>query len=190
MMLLRAVPVHESPHIAEMVRETKATFMNWHKACLLQAYGEKIKPFVWDLVIMLQGTEREYLSLAAHEHKNIDFHETAEFIVDRLDTIVNSNPPPKPVLTAEMMRNYDRFEKDFQPKPKEKQIRELLDFIKKKIAAAAGSNNDEYLQTAQFAGEEIAKEQPRKYLIHASLAYLAERKELEPYVTNLRQLLK
>src|SRR5699024_10166170 len=59
-MLLRALPPHDNPEIASLMKRIKINMTNWYKDCLLEAYGESVEAYIWDFTIMFRGMFREY----------------------------------------------------------------------------------------------------------------------------------
>lgn len=191
-MLSNSLPDHENGEILAHVRRTRAAMMNWHKENLLLAFGNNIRPYIWDLAIMFEGTLKEYLFLMAHDHKPIETHHTARFIIDRFDTLIRYTEDPEPVLTAQMMKEYEEFDISLQPKPLKEQLSDLLQQMKTQVHAPAACELDpqELFATITLLQEEMTTEQPRPFLIKALLAYLEKEDQLTGHVQRMKTVLQ
>src|SRR5699024_763016 len=96
------------------------------KESLLEAYGEQARPLIWDFVLMFQGALREYMSLIAQDHKNIDPTQVARFIVARFHTLIEHSCDAQPLVTSEDMKDYESIHTDLEPKTMAEQFQDLM----------------------------------------------------------------
>lgn len=184
-MLFRALPVHDNPQIVTLMQRTKATLIQWHKDCLMQAYGKEIEPVIWDFVIMLQGVLKEYISLMADAQKAVNIQQVARSTVDRFDAMIRCTRDIDPVLSSEMMSEYDQFDVDFHQKSNEEQFLDLLGQVTRKVKNMSLSEREreELLEAIELLQKEVNESKPRQFLMNALLSYLGEWEELK----SLRQ---
>ncbi|GAA0607550.1 TetR/AcrR family transcriptional regulator [Virgibacillus siamensis] len=187
-MLFRALPPHDNPEIASLMKRIKVTMTNWYKDCLLEAYGEKAKPYIWDYTIMFQGMLREYISLAIHDNKDIDFQRVARFVVERFDTMVGHGTDLEPVLPPSKMKEYVEYEEGAEPDTSAEELDNLLEELKGKAKRLPVSDKDreECLSAIQSLQNECYENEPRSFFIKALLLYLEENPELKGLLHRIK----
>ncbi|WP_244185765.1 TetR/AcrR family transcriptional regulator [Bacillus sonorensis] len=88
-----------SPHTAVLrkhLKQTKSMIICWHRDSILQAYGEEVEPFIWDLVIIFHGLMREFLFLVAVEKTQADIETIPHFIMTVIDLVVEQKKAGDP----------------------------------------------------------------------------------------------
>ncbi|WP_174612943.1 TetR/AcrR family transcriptional regulator [Virgibacillus ihumii] len=90
----------------EFVRLMEYETHNWYKQTLISIYGERIKPYVADLVNIIEGIKNRYFQVLIRSDMEVDIDELASFIVEQFDTIaanlLSNNTPP--ILTEEKLQ--------------------------------------------------------------------------------------
>lgn len=180
-MLFRAMPPHENARIPQLMKRIKAEMLNWHKECLLEAFGSKAEPYIWDLSLMFQGALKEYLSLTVQEHKNISFQKAARFLVERFDAMIHQTDHPEPVLSSEIMEEFEAFRMDLEPKSPKEQLDSLLAEIGGIVQGLRLSSEDqeELVAAVESLKNEIDESEPRPFLVRALLLLLVRHEELK-----------
>ncbi|MGG5832799.1 TetR/AcrR family transcriptional regulator, partial [Bacillus pumilus] len=74
--------------------------MQRHRDIILSTYGDSVAPYVWDLVIVLNGLMREFILMLAIERKNIQLENAAEMIIGVMDRVSKKPCSIEPVLTC------------------------------------------------------------------------------------------
>ncbi|WP_231563802.1 hypothetical protein [Anoxybacillus sp. KU2-6(11)] len=77
----------------------RSHLFDWYVQSLIDVYGERIRPYVLDCAIMLNGMLKEYLFFALFEQKSFPFQRLAPFLIERLDVIVDSLQHDMPLLS-------------------------------------------------------------------------------------------
>ncbi len=103
-LIFKAIPAYQNPNVTSVMKRTKAALMNWHRECLFEVYGERA---TWDLVILFQGTLREYIVLLADEQKEIQAERVADLVIYYLDQVIEKLEIQSPALSNEMMADYE-----------------------------------------------------------------------------------
>jgi len=191
-MLLRALPPRDNPQISLLMKRIRIAMVVWYKECLIEAYGNKVEPYIWDLVFMFQGALKEYATLAVHEKKDIDFQSAVRFIVGHFDTMIHHTRDLEPVLTSQEMVEYESFEIDLEPESPKEQINQLMEDLHgriKNISIREESRQDSIL-AIQSLQKEIHAREPRRFLIKSLLLYLAEIEECKPLVRRVETILQ
>ncbi|GIO24061.1 TetR/AcrR family transcriptional regulator [Oceanobacillus sp. J11TS1] len=191
-MLLRVLPPHDNPQISLLMNRIRITMMNWYKDCLIEAYGKKVEPYIWDLALMFQGTLKEYTLLIFRDHKDIDFRSVARFVVEQFDRMVHNAADVEPVLTSWEMEDYEALKANLEPKTPEEQINQFLEELEEKVKKSAlheEAKNESILAIESFRNE-MHEKKPRKFLIKSLLLFFAEIEECKPLVKRMEVLLK
>lgn len=180
-MLLRALPPHDNPEIASLMKRIKINMTNWYKDCLLEAYGERVEAYIWDFTIMFQGMFREYISLAIHDNKDIDLQRVARFVVERFDTMVCHTTELEPVLTVSEMKEYVECEDGMEQDTSVEELDSLLEELKGKAKRLPIPDRDreECLSAIHSLHHECHENEPRSFFMKALLLYLNENTELK-----------
>lgn len=190
-MLFRALPPHENPEIPRLMTRIKIAMANWYKDCLLEAYGDRIEPFVWDIAFMLQGVVKEYINLSIHQQKAIDFQQTARLIVDQFDTMLQHTTSVTPVLTTDIMTEYENFQGQWEPESPELEKERLFVEIAHKldISTLSQAEKTPYSQAIQTLQAECHKEEPQFFLIRSLSLYLRENAQLKNLAERIESLM-
>ncbi|WP_100407120.1 TetR/AcrR family transcriptional regulator [Bacillus solitudinis] len=184
----------KSINIQDFISQTRAKIIFRQKKMLLQAYGEEINPFLWDLVSIFHGIIREYQHQLVFERKPLDIQETASFIV-RLTKIITEDfnaHQPTPIITAEMMMEIDQLGEHESFHSQEEKLSFDITQLIRKIELLHIPNAEEkhnYISSLLLLDEEMKSKQPRKFLINSLLAYIHSIKELEEDVTKLKEFI-
>ncbi|WP_158736260.1 TetR/AcrR family transcriptional regulator [Alteribacillus sp. YIM 98480] len=191
LLLHKVVSVQEHKTIMPLMKKTKAAMMNWHKEWLLEVYGEYIQKQVWDLVLFLQGALKEYISLMDETKHIVDTEKAARKMVARIDVLVNYSGDFEPILTKDVMKDYEQIAMEPEKKTKEEERRELLEQIKVDIKRSSfpSSTEKEMLQAVQLLHEEFQQQEPRTFLMKALVSYMKENANLEESLFALEQFI-
>lgn len=94
----QAIPLNES--IKKQMFKMHMTMHNFFQKGLLNIYGEQIKPFIWDISLMLEGLLLNYLKILIHEKESLQVKKITDFILRRIDSIVVGLDNEQPILTT------------------------------------------------------------------------------------------
>lgn len=191
-MLLRTFIPQGNPQIPLLVNKISVTMMNWYKNSLIEAFGNKAEPYIWDFTVIFQGAIKEYTFLAIYGEKNIDFHETVRFVVDRLEIMINHTKDVKPVLTSRNMAEYEAFEEDAALGSPKEQIYQNLEDAEREIKRLSIPKQvyQESISVIQYLRQELDELEPRKFMIKSLLLYLSEIEGCAPFVKRIETILK
>ena len=80
----------------------------FYRNSLLSIYGDKVMPYLLDLVIMVEGICRGYLELIILQAPEIDLSYVSAFILKRVDDLVDGlvKSSEEPVLHEEKLENF------------------------------------------------------------------------------------
>ncbi|MDA7026489.1 TetR/AcrR family transcriptional regulator [Bacillus sp. CLL-7-23] len=169
------------------LRQTKSMIICWHKDSIIQAYGDKVKPFIWDLVMIFHGLMREFYFLVTVKKTKPDIDAIPHFILTVLDLYVEKSIGQKSLLNEEMIASYNSSITPHYPQ-KEELLASHLQQMKGLITSHV--NHKDLLSTVALLEEELFAEEPRMFLIEALLNYLEKIKELQKEISQMKTILR
>lgn len=188
LMQFKDLPINESKELRSLIKRTRIRMFNWQKECLINAFGTKVKPYIYDAVLILQGMMKEYLFLIIHERKHLPLERVACFLVDQIEVLINywSDSKHDPLVQQKHMSGFqselskdDSLENIFQ------QLIQTISNMKMNQELKL-----ELLATANQLKKEINKEKRQMFLIHALLSYLEKQAALKSYVNHINHLIE
>ncbi|QDI92694.1 TetR/AcrR family transcriptional regulator [Salicibibacter halophilus] len=189
--LMRAVPLTKNAEMMRMLKRTRVALMNWHRDSLLHAYGETLRPFLWDRVALFQGTLREYVVLMGDDHKALPAHDVADLIISHLDTLMTSSPGISPVLTSDVMHDYEMYQQDMKPAGVQEEIDEVCYLLREKVKNHANIEQQPEVDRAlETLYRETEADAPRTFLLDALCLYLEQWAPIENERKKLYELLE
>ncbi|MDQ0299337.1 AcrR family transcriptional regulator [Salibacterium salarium] len=176
LLLYKVVPIHENKKLLPLMKKTKAAMISWHKEWLTEVYGDVIRPQIWDHVLFLQGAMKEYITLIKENNETENPETFAKEIVAKLDVLVEHGSHLNPILTNDLMKEYEEMGKYPEKKTKEEERDETLAAIKSEIETCVTNEKqkEELLASLDFLEEELQQQAPRVFLMKAVISYLKE----------------
>ncbi|WKA57685.1 TetR/AcrR family transcriptional regulator [Planococcus shenhongbingii] len=174
LMAFKDFPKDKNEQLEKLFQELRISQLTVHKNNLLEVYGEKVQPFIYDLVTVLEGIKREYFINLIFLNRNADAAKLAGFIVSSLDAIVGQLSQMEPVLT-DIPSPLSPFEESFLK-------------VEEKIRMSA-PNKEKLLSTLQLLKEEAAKKERQDFLIEALWLYLTQEPKIEKELFQLKKFL-
>lgn len=186
------LPITQYATFRSLRNHVRARMMEWHRYWLLEVYGERIESFLWDLIFIYRAILKDYLQRIIFEVKELSIEDTAWFIVDKMDALVEhmSRSGSKGLLGQIAFTNFIHSDSKDWDNEKEKIIEELFSRVNALLEAWPGglARQKELQEIAQLLGAEIAQTQPKRSLIQALCAYLEQEQELRSSVIQLKQI--
>lgn len=191
-MLLRTFIPQSNTQIPWLINKIRVTMLNWYKDSLIEAFGSKAEPYIWDYTLILQGAVKEYTLLFINGDKDIDFQEAVRFVVDRLEIMIDHTKDVKPVLTSHNMAEYEVFEEDAELESPKDQIVQILEEVERELKKLSMSKQayQESITVIQYLREELEESKPRVFMMKSFLLYLKEIEECQPFVKRMETILK
>ncbi|EZH64930.1 hypothetical protein DH09_20710 [Bacillaceae bacterium JMAK1] len=190
-LVFQAIPQKKTSEIMIMVKRTKALLMNWHFTSLKDAYGEQVKDYIWDLVVMFQGTLREYSHLMVDDHKPLRSREVAQQVVEMIDCVVQRGGHLVPLLTKEVMHDYEQFREEETVASIEEQVRECCMQIRHRIEQKwTRKQKLQVFDALDHFEQEVMAEEPKLYLFEALGRYLTSEVPISTELDRLRKLIE
>ncbi|GAA0492391.1 TetR/AcrR family transcriptional regulator [Salinibacillus aidingensis] len=179
--LFKNFPPNENKQVSEIMSKLKSSLVNLHRETLIDTYGEKIEPFITDIVIIFEGILKEYIITVILREKSVDVYQLASFIATVMDSIVNSLPYTEPVLTDYL-----------NPANPKERILDCLDMIEDKLNNTNNITTDKekLLKAVQRLRKEMKTTEPQQFLLEALISYLNNEEILKKEVDVLDRLYK
>lgn len=177
-----AIPFNKE--VEEFMMQMKLEAHAFYRNSLLSIYGEKVMPYLLDLVIMIEGICRGYLELLILQAPEIDLSYASAFILKRVDNLVGGlvGSSEEPVLHEERLREFLCSSELIKEQVKEQFLKEIIAF---KRTLADQLENDELLVTLDVLEAEIRLPNPRIPVIRGMLANLEAYSELKEFRLRL-----
>ncbi|WP_438445130.1 TetR/AcrR family transcriptional regulator [Gorillibacterium sp. sgz5001074] len=186
------LPITQYATFRSLRNHVRARMMEWHRYWLLEVYGERIEPFLWDLIFIYRAILKDYLQRIIFEAKLLSIEDTAWFIVDKMDALVEhmSRSGSKGLLGQSAFTTFIHSDPKDWNNEKERMIEELFGRVTALLEAWPGglARRRELQEIAQVLGTEISQTPPKRSLIQALCAYLEQEQELRSPVIQLKQM--
>lgn len=156
----------------------------FYRNSLLSIYGEKVIPYLLDLVIMVEGICGGYLELIILNTIEINLSHVSTFILKRIDDLVEGlvNSSDVPVLHEEKLGKLFCSSELIKEQAKEHFLQEIITF---KRTLADQLENDELLVTLDVLEAEMRLPNPRIPVIQGMLANLKSYDDLKDFRLRL-----
>ncbi|WP_335872576.1 TetR/AcrR family transcriptional regulator [Bacillus sp. 2205SS5-2] len=186
----KEMPLQDNEKMISLKQQLKSRIMSWQRDSLLKAYGVSIEPFIWDIVVMMQGMMKEYMMLLILSQQEKPMEQLAFFIVDRVDGMISEmkKSQPKPFMTSQDLAPV--FGEKQEPHSGEETLSMLIDSMKTIVEKLPKDKRQSYLSSVLLLEEEWNKQEPRRFLLQALLSYIEKEHLLKFYVQKANWLLE
>lgn len=180
--------------IHELIFTLRAQQLSGNQQCIMELYGEEIRPISFDLATIFIAMINGYMGYVMMEQIKLDFQHVSQFLLDRLDDIVQGMlaKQAKPIL------NILEFERVFTDNPQQGRtkkaalaaelhaIRLLVEKLKKKPEEI-----DEINMSLQVLEAELDKKEPQTIMVKGMVALLKSFKipELKRHLAEIEAYL-
>ena len=178
-----AIPFNKE--VEEFMMRMKLESHAFYRNSLLSIYGEKVIPYLLDLVIMVEGICRGYLELIILNAPEIDLSYVSAFILKRIDSLVEGllESSEEPVLHEERLGEFLCSSELIKEQVKEHFLSEIIVF---KRTLADQLENDELLVTLDVLEAEMKLSNPRIPVIQGMLSNLEVYPNLKEFRLRIR----
>lgn len=187
----KELPIAANEHFIAVWKRKKAALHAWRRELLIEAYGERIEPYIWDIVAIFRGIHIEYLAYVQQKVIALPMSELAAFIVGRLDALVADllRTAPKPILDAG--NAHVNYLNPSDPAARRAAVRRLLEGMEQAVRELPKPDETraELGRVVAMLGEACGREPANPTLIRVLGAYLDAVPELRPLLRHLRYLL-
>ncbi|WP_102261624.1 TetR/AcrR family transcriptional regulator [Mesobacillus jeotgali] len=172
----QAIPLNEE--VKELMVRKYYEAQVYYQKSLRAIYGEKAEPHLWDLALMLEGFFNSYMKLLLFSPDGFRIDELVEYILRRVDSIVDGLEGENPVASEEKV-------KDLISKTKAYFLSDGQDIktILKKMKHAISNleNNEDLNISLEVLESEVERESPRIPVIQGMLSNFKVEQSLDTY---------
>ena len=182
---------HNSQVVKEHMLYARARRLHWEKNALLLAYGEDLRPYLWDVVIIFHSIVGEYMKLLVFDEVEFDIAHAAKFIVQRIESMVEGilATQPDTVITLGMMNHMEKFELNELLSTEERVTDKIIQLNDKlKNVSLSSEKIEELSSSIQFLQKELLEKEPRKFIVKSILKFLEDTKEIAEEMNELKAL--
>lgn len=176
----QAIPLNDEVK-ALMFRKYHEGHM-FYQESLRAIYGKKAEQHLWDLSLMLEGLFNSYIKLLFFNQESFQNEELAEYILRRMDSLVEGLTSEQPVATEEKMKDLFKKTKAFFLAGNG----DVKSVIEKMMQVISDIDNNEDLKVSiEVLEGEIDKETPRLPVIQGMLSNFKDQAVLERYCEEI-----
>ena len=176
---------------SEVMAAVQESRLNYHlsqQKVLLQAYGEQIEPWLFDLVSVVNGLLNEYAVYLALDEASFSLKRCAKLIAHFVDNAVQTcgKSDLEPLLTR------DNFPLTQGVNPEQGQQRkafELIESVKQEANDMSSEQKQLVMETVTLLEQQLSSEQVNTTLLRALVANLRPYPELNVYRKRLADAL-
>lgn len=174
--------------VMSVVQECRINYHLSQQKVLLQAYGKEIKPWLYDIVSMVNGLLQEYTIYLTLDDANFSIKRCANLIAFCLDSAIKSlrSSTLEPLLTKE---NFPLTQDVDNEQLQRQKALQLLESITREAQDMAKPQQKLIEETASLIQCEIANEEINSTLVRALIANLRPYDELNVFRQRLAEAL-
>ncbi|MFC5452865.1 TetR/AcrR family transcriptional regulator [Paenibacillus aestuarii] len=191
MLDFKELPITTNEHFIAAWKHKKRALHVWRRELLIEAYGDRIEPYIWDVVAIFRGIYIEYLGYVQQKVIALPMAELAAFIVDRMDALVDDllRKSPRPVI--DQLNTHFNYLHPSDAEMRQATLQQLIALIGGKIEQLSQPDaiREELGQVSVMLEAACGTEPANPTLIRVLAAYLDGYPELKPYLRQLHYLL-
>ncbi len=168
--------------IKGLILKMHEEIQQFYRNGLNSIYGEAIKPYLWDLSMMLEGLFQSYIKILIFDKDSFTLEELTAFIMRRMDGIVASITGDQPILSDEKMERLLNKTKAFSFK-NVNHVEIIIEDMKKELAKMDEKEDLEI--SLDVLESEINKENPRVPVIQGMLSNF---KDIPPFKKHMKEI--
>ncbi|GLX77937.1 putative HTH-type transcriptional regulator YcnC [Thalassotalea insulae] len=174
--------------VMAVVQECRINYHLSQQKVLLQAYGEHINPWLYDIVSLVNGLLQEYTVFLTLDNANFSIKRCAQLVTFCLDSaiVALSHSDIEPLLTA---KNFPLIKHTDIAQIQSKKALQLIESIKLEANDMPKEQQQLVLETTTLIETELAKAESNNTLIRALIANLRPYNELNSYRKRLAEAL-
>ncbi|MEH7887286.1 TetR/AcrR family transcriptional regulator [Bacillus sp. JJ1609] len=154
----------------------------FYQESLRAIYGKKAEHHLWDLSLILEGLFNSYIKLLFFNQEGFQINELAEYIMRRMDSLVEGLTSEQPVATEEKMKDLFKKTKAFFL-ARNGDVKNVIEKMKQIISDI--DNNEDLKVSIEVLEGEIDKEAPRLPVIQGMLSNFKDQAALERYCEEI-----
>jgi len=189
MIFLREQSFSNHKEVKEYMKNTLIETYQWYKKSLLEVYGDHIKAFIGDLILVLEGIRKSYMSAIIHHNIELETSRIATFIMNRADEFVASFERGEKPIISEKDFSQSYLNEGATYSNEIEKARLILTEMKHKLKGMRRNDKSELETVLRFLMKEIEKNDFDKFVFQGVLANLKVEKEFDDDRKELAEIL-
>jgi AcrR family transcriptional regulator len=178
-----AIPLNSD--VKDLFFRMHLNLQTFYKDHLLKIYGKEMEPYIWDMILILEGLLQSFLKILFIDPSTYQTHDLAQYTLKRMDSIVAGLVGEQVLVTEGKVQDLLHQSANLLSL-KEKDIKELLAEMRQLLLDLEGKEDLEV--SLDVLEAEIKKEKPRIPVIQGMLSNFTHVKALEPYRKKIASL--
>lgn len=177
--------------LRDVIEQSRKDTIAWYYRNLMETYGDKIKPYIADIIMLTEGMQNSYLGAMLFHDLNLDTDRVAGFLLNRIDDIVQAFENGEKSIIHPSSFQHLLPEQTFSPVDAKSQVAALLTDMEEKLAAMPLSKvqKNGLHHVVHFLQNELEKPELDRYAFQGMLANLKEVGEFDRYRGKIAGLL-
>jgi len=186
----KELPITTNEHFIAAWKHKKRALHVWRRELLIEAYGDRIEPYIWDVVAIFRGIYIEYLGYVQQQVIAIPMSELAAFIVDRMDALIEDLVSKSPEPVIDHSNTHFNYLNPSDKEMRQATLQQLIGLIRGEIEQLSQPEavRQELGQVTAMLREACEHEPPNPTLIRVLSAYLEGYPELKPFLRQFHFL--
>ncbi|MBW7455721.1 TetR/AcrR family transcriptional regulator [Paenibacillus sepulcri] len=187
----RELPITNNEKFIVAWKNKRAALLTWHRDCFHEAYGDRIEDYIWDIVAIFRGLQKEYIAYAHQKVIALPMSELALFFVERMDAVVSDMLRSKTKSVLNGINIYFNHINPADPHTQKETVHDFLNAFAARIQELQKPENarQELQEVIGLLQQELKQEAPNRTLVHVYTTFLETAVELRPYVRQLNLLI-
>lgn len=161
----QAIPLNEQVKTLLFRKHYEAH--KFYQESLLSIYGNKIEDHLWDLSLIMDGLFNSYIKLLLFDKEHFQINELVEYILRRIDSIIQGLEGERPVATTEKVEDLFKKTESFFLKNNH-DIKDLIEKMKQEVSHF--ENSEDLKVSIEVLEGEIHTDTPRLPVIKGMLS--------------------
>lgn len=167
----QAIPLNEK--IKEELYKMQLKMHYFLQQGILSMYGEALKPFSWDMSLILEGMIHSYLRIMFFNNEMVRADVVIAFVMRRMDDIIAGLESENPLVNEQLMNELISHTQNFFKTDLDEVLTQMKDII------LALDHREELMISYEVLEQEIKKEKPRVPVIQGMLSNFSHIAELQ-----------
>lgn len=190
-MYLREQSFSIDRELREFMAEVHRENIVWYENSLIAIYGQQIRPYIGDIILLVDGLRNSYLSAALFLDSQFDAKRIPEFLMNRIDDMVKAFADgEQPILHLQELQKVKDIFSD-EPLDPLQRIFELLEemIVHPELRQLPDEKREGLIGVIGFLRDELRKEDFNEYIVQGMLANLKEVPAFDAYRKEIAGLL-
>ncbi|MEN1966684.1 TetR/AcrR family transcriptional regulator [Lentibacillus sp. N15] len=177
--------------LQDIMDQSRREMLSWYCRNLREIYGEKITPYIADIILLTEGMRNSYLATMLFHNLDFEVDRVAGFLLNRIDDIVQAfDHGEKPIINKSIFGHLLPEEMCSTMDGKSQAVTMLAEMAEKlEEMNLSNEQKDGLRHVVDFLQHELEKPELDHYVLQGMLANLKEIGEFDRYRERIAELL-